>query len=332
MSTYYHKFNTKEAEDQAAQQNGISSPYISIVDSPKSVNFGYKKGNVALGNFLHIDGTINSVPKDDIIGVCVIASNFLPDGKARFVSLKAIDGTPEGKFDGEKYIYWGTENNANYTGEYYPAYSNSSLVVQNDKAYDRVPIDTNMDGALDMFDQEYGQLPIGKSSNPGSGWIANTKDSGTYYRGTTVTNKIPSPYGSNGSLNPNYMFKGSVMGSRNCFQDIYGDRNTEILVKHYQPCVPALYCRRFSPGYKNNKWYLPSVGELGFIPPRFDFIVSKMEAAINAGSSGVVLSDSDYWSSSEWDSENAWLVDMSGGYVNYYTKDNSYYVRAFLAS
>ena len=332
MSTYYHKFNTKEAEDQAAQQNGISSPYISIVDSPKSVNFGYKKGNVALGNFLHIDGTINSVPKDDIIGVCVIASNFLPDGKARFVSLKSIDGSSRGNSEEDKDIYWGTENNANYTGEYYPAYNNNSLVVQNDKAYDRVPVDTNMDGVLDMFDQSSGQLPIGKSSNPGSGWIANTKDSGTYYRGNTVTNKIPSPYGSDGKLNPNYMFKGSIMGHRNCFQDIYGERNTETLVKHYQPCIPALYCRRFSPGYKNNKWYLPAVGELGFIPPRFDFIVAKMQEAINAGSEGVVLSTSSYWSSSEWDSESAWNVAMGNGYVGGSGKDSSYCVQAFLAS
>ena len=332
MATYYHKFNTKEAEDIAASENGISSPYISIIDSPKSVNFEYKKGNIALGDFLHIDGTINSTAGDDIIGVCVIASNFLPDGKARFVSLKAMDGTPEGKSDGQEWIYWGTENNANYTSEYFPAYWNNSCVVQNDRAYDRVPVDTNMDGVLDMFDQNGGQLPLGKSSDPGSGWIANTEDSGTYYRGNTVTSKIPSPYGSDGKLNPNYMFEGSIMGSRNCLQDIYGERNTEILVKHYQPCIPALYCRRFCPGYKDNEWYLPAVGELGFIPPRFDFIVSKMQEAITAGSPGVVLSTSSYWSSSEWDSECAWYVSMYYGDVGSNGKGNGYYVRAFLAS
>ncbi len=51
------------------------------------INFLRIVGNIKLGDYLHEDGSINDIPSNDIIGVCVIPSNFLPDRYARFISL-----------------------------------------------------------------------------------------------------------------------------------------------------------------------------------------------------------------------------------------------------
>ena len=51
------------------------------------INFLRIVSNIRLGDYLHQDGTINNIPSSDVIGVCVIPSNFLPDKYARFISL-----------------------------------------------------------------------------------------------------------------------------------------------------------------------------------------------------------------------------------------------------
>ena len=52
------------------------------------INFLRISNNIRLGDYLHADGTINDVASKDVIGVCVIPSKFLPDGYARFMTLK----------------------------------------------------------------------------------------------------------------------------------------------------------------------------------------------------------------------------------------------------
>ena len=327
MGNFYHKFSNKAAEATAAATS-VSDPYISYIEATGEVNFGYKNKSVALGDYLHSDGKINSTASSDVIGVCVIASNFLPDGKARFVSIKAIDGTASGSTS-NKYIYW-------YDGkeDYSAIYNNELYTVVNDRAYDRVPVDSNTDGVLDIFDDNasWGRLPMDRTDSGASSFnIDNPLDSGTkYYSGTT--SRIPSPYTNSGTLNPNYMFQGSVIGHRNCLQDIYGDRNTETLVKHPHSCQPAEFCRKFAPGYRDGEWYLPAIGELAFLAPRCQFINTKISAAISAGAAGVVLPFSYFWSSSEYSQYYAWRLGLYNGNVSNDGKDGLNSVRAFIAS
>ena len=81
-------------------------------------------------------------------------------------------------------------------------------------------------------------------------------------------------------------------------------------------------------------WYLPSVGELCYLPSK-KYEINKTILALNSkyGNVGVQLNTSTnyYWSSSEYHTHGAWLVGMDGGYVGSSGKGNDFpYVRAFL--
>ncbi len=56
------------------------------------INFLRISNNIKVGDFLHLDGTIDEKASSDVIGLCVIPSNFLPDKYARIMSLKFMDG------------------------------------------------------------------------------------------------------------------------------------------------------------------------------------------------------------------------------------------------
>lgn len=56
----------------------------------------------------------------------------------------------------------------------------------------------------------------------------------------------------------------------------------------------------------------------------------KINAALKAANLPE-LKESWYWSSTEYNSYTAWLLDMSNGNRNYSTKNNHYYVRPVLA-
>ena len=96
----------------------------------------------------------------------------------------------------------------------------------------------------------------------------------------------------------------------------------------YSPA--AVCCRRYAPSENTKgKWYLPAMGELGFIMPRFKLINEKLSAL--GSSVAVQLSSfSSYWSSSEYDSNYARGLGTSNGSVNYDGKYGIGLVRAFL--
>ena len=54
------------------------------------INFLKISNNIRSGDYLHSNGNIDNNSSPDIIGLCVIPSNFLPDGLARFMSLRII--------------------------------------------------------------------------------------------------------------------------------------------------------------------------------------------------------------------------------------------------
>ncbi len=56
------------------------------------INFLKISNNIKIGDFLHSDNTIDDRVSSDIVGICVIPSDFLPDSYARFV---AIDETAD---------------------------------------------------------------------------------------------------------------------------------------------------------------------------------------------------------------------------------------------
>jgi len=54
------------------------------------INFLKISNSIKVGDYLHCDGTIDDKVSFDMTGVCVIPSNFLPDGLARFMSFRTV--------------------------------------------------------------------------------------------------------------------------------------------------------------------------------------------------------------------------------------------------
>jgi hypothetical protein len=231
------------------------------------------------------------------IGVCVIPRDVLPDGKARFMSLKGMTLTSPNEGDSDTYIYWG-----GYESDI-PTLTNFQTVVTGD---------TTAAGT-----NGYGFVP----------------KNGSYQS----TPHIPSP-----------MDYFSAYSSAGATSDLDGKANTEKILavdnaastawqtaasitNDYSTATvhpAAQCCWRFSPGSTNQgDWYLPSIGELAFIMPNFSAINTAISDV-----SGVQLGDYEfYWSSTEYNGANAWRVRTDDGNVDYGSKNDGYYVRAFLA-
>jgi hypothetical protein len=160
---------------------------------------------------------------------------------------------------------------------------------------------------------------------------------------------VISPYASDGSQNPAYITPGQVLA------DMDGKANTQVLVnlsaikdtysggafENIEANYPAAFaCHLFSTlGTEQNQWYLPAIGELGYLYSR----VKKINESLAAlGTSAVQVGDltkdsSSFgtwcWSSSECDIYYAWGFDFTG-FVNNYNKDyyyDYYRARAFAA-
>ncbi len=233
------------------------------------INFLRISNNIKLGNYLHQDGTIDDIPSDNIIGVCVIPSNFLPDGLARFMSIQ------------------------------------QSKSIWND--------DINIDN---IYKRE---LPGKYLDEQISGVLSFTFNKYT---------SLISPYLSNGSFNLDFL---KDLKEGNAFQDYKGYENIDKYKKKYGDSEDLQNafssCFRISPSYKKSEWYLPSIGELALLFGK----KSLINLAIKASSLEVILSDHNYWSSSEWGPGVAWGINMSYGEVSTYDKINNYLVCAFLA-
>jgi hypothetical protein len=89
--------------------------------------------------------------------------------------------------------------------------------------------------------------------------------------------------------------------------------------------VAANACWNYKDGASNLQWYLPSMGELGYLMPRFNEINNVIEAL------GGVAVDGRYnfWSSSEGSSNYAFFLNTGTGYVNDYNRGSGSYVRPF---
>lgn len=88
----------------------------------------------------------------------------------------------------------------------------------------------------------------------------------------------------------------------------------------------AKYCNSYSPtGTSAGQWYLPALGEL------HDYIYGQY-STIKAGwdKIGTVISDNQFWSSSEKDNRSAWLEDYTNGDRGHGVKANYNSIACFL--
>ena len=312
-----HYFKTRAEEVDYVKNNGISVPYVSYVKETGKASYKYNEP-IRLGDYLHVSGRVDAIPGNDVIGVCIIPELMLPDGKARFMSIKAMSHstTETGSTTNEtmKWAHDGT-NPGNYLTK-----------------RTKVPIDGTSSGSISS-NNTWGRLAMDRTDSGASNQtIANPQDPGTkYYQGTT--NRIPSPYAPDGSFNTNFHYT-SGTASDWALTDYRGDLNTAYVLFSEDPgadIAQAFYaCGGFKPGYRDLEWYLPAIGELAFVAPRVEYINSRITEAINSGSAGVVLPFCNLWSSSEYSSGLAWTLGLYDGGVGSHGKANDGYVRSCL--
>ena len=233
------------------------------------------------------------------IGVVVIPKDFLPDGKARIMSLYWVDDET-GEITDEAHSTRFSKNNA-------------EVLVLN--AFDEVPIidlDTNTiisKKALSLLPSDY--FPSLIDNNTPNPW-----DIGTAYYDFHAGRyeKSPSPYGTDGALNPLYIaaeYSGGTIN--NALADFKGKENTDILVGLGSDYIAANIARNYK-SYNGDtiEWYLPAIGELGFVCARY-ITINETLKKIN----GYNITTTNYWSSTKYNSDNVWSITMAAGIVEF---------------
>ena len=293
MTKFITKFGTT-AEYNSSKSN-FDLPHVSLTKDNMIVH--YHPLVAKLYDYLYEDGSFGK--KDatrTAIGVCVIPGGVLPDGKARFMSLKGMRLTSPNEGGKDTKMYWG-----GYRSDI------SSL--------------TN-----------FGEVVTGDITAEGTSSRGYVPKNGSYFN----TPHIPSPidyfsaYSSagatsdlDGKANTEKILAVDNAAST-AWQTAESITNDDSTAKVHPA---AQCCWRFNPGSTNQgDWYLPSIGELAFIMPNFD----KLNTAIS-DVNGVQLDDNTYYWSSTERGAYAWSVNTYGGLVYDGGKNSNYYVRAFLA-
>lgn len=290
-------FSSVTEYETAKSEGTLITPNISFINESGGVSY-YHPLVAKLYDYLYEDGSFGK--KDatkTAIGVCVIPGGVLPDGKARFMSLKEMTLTSPNESGSDTKIYWGGY------GSDIPSLTNFQTVVTGDTTAEG----TNFNGYV-----------------PKNGLYVDTPH-------------IPSPieyfsaYSSKGATSD---IDGKANTEKILVVDNAAStawQTAESITNNGSAATvhpAAQCCWRFNPGSTNQgDWYLPSIGELAFIMPNFNNLQTVIS---NVG--GVQLYGSNtYWSSTEHNGNLAWTVDTSNGYVGRSNKGSNNYVRAFLA-
>lgn len=259
------------------------------------------------GDIVYWDGSkVTYITKDkwnaDLgtpLGVIVVPTNFAPDGKARFIALNAVDESSNTSTS-EIIMAWGSYD------------TDTSLTN-----FTMVPA-TDNSGSTSAGSSDSGYLPSDKFTVNQSFVDAKAKYNQTSYL-------TPSPYLTvDGKDTPNPEYYKEISGN-NAFSDFSGLSNTETLVGLGSDYVAANAAWNYSDSLSNVQYYLPAMGELGYLLPRFNEINDSLSLI-----GGVVVGSShSFWSSSEYSSSNAYYLNTRNGNVNDDNKSYNYRVRPF---
>ena len=338
---YYLKLFQTDAEYQNFKQSDkFIKPNVSHCVNENHVHYNpILSPKDIVGSVAYYDGaSVKFALKDNYtstmgtpIGVVVIPQSHMDDGKCRVMSLANMSyKTPE---TGTLVATSNADAQTAGANLMWGVYNNDIAELTN---YDKV---VTVDGATTA---DYAYLPsdwwVGKSdvvipyngtytANP----VSNSVDVETAWHGIddwdelTDSNMCPSPYLSDGSKNPLYFTAGQAL----C--DMNGKSNTNILVnlsaiktqtsgafENIQANYPAaMACHMYhTSGTNQGDWYLPAMGELGYLYARAKKI---NETLTSLGSSAV-----GYGVPTDWDKLGSWLWSSSeySGNVSRYLYDN----------
>lgn len=286
-------YNT-EAEYQAQQD--IKYPTICYIKELDSIKYCKKPVKIKIayvnnGNTFYIDYTEYDTSMGDPIGIVVIPEGILPDKRARMMHLYDI--------------------NTNGENSHTPIKFNSKAADTPLKNFNKVPTTDNL-GSTTTGSYNFGYLPSDAFEGQGAQSFVDPK---AYYNYTAYF--IPSPYNGD-ELNTEYCK--TTTSFNNCMSDLNGGDNTAVIknLGSTWAAANAVY------NLTDRQWYIPSIGELGFVLVRLKEI---NEALTIVG--GQIFEDGlSYWSSTERDTTNMWYLYTSFG-VGYTAKTNSCYLRPF---
>ena len=272
------------------------------------------------------------------MGVVVIPQDFLAEeSEARMMSLVEMSAkTPEVGSTSYEYMNWG--------GFAYDTYRDIDGLENLSSKYQQC---IGTDGELIGSQNNWGYLPSDKFDNYPA---PSDKLAGYYYSDGSVY--IPSPY----SYEWASQMYGKGKNGDSFLADINGKTNTDVLIAaetlqstwqtddaiisttsgerdYTSHFPPALCCRRFHVGNTvAGDWYLPAIGELGYVMPRWIVIkaaLSQVRAVAGAQFAALLGEIDIYWSSSENSQVYAYYLYTDDGYVGDRNKNYGSCVRAF---
>ena len=232
------------------------------------------------------------------VGVVVVPKGFAPDGKIRIVSLYAVNsnGIPSN-----------TRQNTTW-GIYGEKVSLTNLT--------KVPTTDNI-GSTSTGSNGSGHLP----SDVFNGQSSYVDNKSFYYSEADTTILIPSPYLGE---DPNPEYYKNIEGN-NALSDFNGLNNTKTLVNMGPDYVAANACWKYTDYYSNLQWYLPGMGELGYLLVR----VNEINNSINKLKGYQVDNANPYWSSTNNSDYSAYIAAISNGAVYANSKNSNRSSRPF---
>jgi hypothetical protein len=271
----------------------------SVKQSAQAGDIAYWDGSSVKTTPLRLWNTSLGTP----VGVVMIGAGFAPDGRARIISLTNMS------YNDDEYIYW----------DYEGGYETDSPAPN----FEYVPTTDNAGSTTTGSSTGGGYLPSDIDSFTG---VTSFVDSKAKYYGYTPY--IPSPYLGDA---PNPIYYQEVEGG-NTLSDFNGLSNTQLLVNAGNNYHAAHACWNYKDAANSNlQWYLPAMGELGYLIPRFKQINESIQAVGGIPVEGGYF----FWSSSEdlWGGfglpeYSAWSLGTDDGYVYSSGKNGSRFVRS----
>lgn len=250
------------------------------------------------------------------VGVAVIPANhILGDRRARMISLYNVDSA-------------GTPSVASYSSGTLGIKWSEGLTDTMLPNYDQVPVLENNVTNTVLNTSPYGYLPM---EYTGGTRLENATDTATSWFSTDSLYSValtPSPYLNDGSFNENY-YMSVLNGSEdimNPLSDFDGLKNTADLMEISGSFFTAAYAAH---QYRNddsdeNEWYLPSMGELGYMGARLATLNLTLQKLNEKGGGALGIFPllpkpglgGTYWSSTEYSSEFACNLSTIDGRIN----------------
>lgn len=230
------------------------------------------------------------------LGVIVIPEGFAPDGKARMCTIHNVMSEP-GSSSGS--------GQPSYEMKWSSLFSSADTTLLN---YAGVPITTNVNvNATDISLNGY--LPSDSFTE-----ITSYTDSIAKYKNSDLL--IPSPYL---GIDPNPEYY-KTLNENNALSDFNGLDNTQVLIQSSSHVAANKAWRNEN----SIQWYLPAMGELGYLIVRLGVINKSLEIL-----NGTLIQNQTFWSSTESTSDNAYCLNTTNGNVAAMWKIADLYVRAF---